>query len=85
RGGLAIDPTPTDEANRTPRIPDNDRLVIGAGASWKVNKHYTADIAYNYIDFDEITYDRTSGLNDRLLGTAQLNGHILGIGLSRSF
>lgn len=49
RAGVAYDQTPVRDADRTPRIPDNDRYWLSAGASYQVNRNITLSAAYTHI------------------------------------
>lgn len=49
RGGLAFDQTPTTDAFRTVRVPDEDRLWISAGFSFAVTDTISVDAAYSYL------------------------------------
>lgn len=49
RLGLAYDQAAARYANRTPRIPDSDRLWYSTGLSYKYNDKLTFDLAYTYI------------------------------------
>ena len=49
RLGLAYDQAAARYANRTPRIPDSDRLWYSTGLSYKYNDKLTFDVAYTYI------------------------------------
>ena len=49
RGGLAYDQTPENTADRTPRLPDNDRVWIAVGAQYRFNRNFTLDAGYVYI------------------------------------
>ncbi len=49
RAGFAYDQTPVRNADRTPRIPDNDRYWLSAGASYQVNRNITLSAAYTHI------------------------------------
>ena len=49
RAGFAYDQTPVRSADRTPRIPDNDRYWLSAGASYQVNRNITLSAAYTHI------------------------------------
>jgi long-chain fatty acid transport protein len=49
RAGLAMDQGATDDAHRTPRIPDNDRKWISLGTSYRYSKKATIDIGYTRI------------------------------------
>ncbi len=49
RGGLAYDQTPTSDAFRTVRVPDEDRLWISAGFSYALTDTISVDAAYSYL------------------------------------
>ncbi|MDH3668216.1 MAG: outer membrane protein transport protein [Paracoccaceae bacterium] len=49
RGGLAYDETPTTDAFRTVRVPDEDRLWLSFGASYDITDRMSVDAAYSYL------------------------------------
>ena len=49
RVGAAMDKSAVDDAHRTPRIPDNDRVWGSLGASYTVSKQVTVDVGYTYL------------------------------------
>jgi long-chain fatty acid transport protein len=49
RMGAAYDQTPVIEADRTPRVPDNDRTWLTLGAQYRVSKQLAVDAGYAYI------------------------------------
>ncbi len=49
RGGLAYDQTPTTDAFRTVRVPDEDRLWFSVGASYALTDRISVDAAYSYL------------------------------------
>lgn len=49
RAGFAYDQTPVRSADRTPRIPDNDRYWLSAGASYQLSRSITLSAAYTHI------------------------------------
>jgi long-chain fatty acid transport protein len=55
RGGVATDESPTNDTHRTPRLPDNDRLLYSLGLSWNVSDHMTIEAAYTRIEIDAPT------------------------------
>lgn len=46
RFGLAFDPTPTNDIDRTPRLPDQDRTWIAFGVQYKPNSQGTLEVGY---------------------------------------
>lgn len=49
RGGLAWDQTPVTDADRTPRLPDGDRIWIAVGAQYKFNRNLALDGGFAYL------------------------------------
>ena len=46
RFGLAYDPTPTHDVDRTPRLPDQDRFWVATGVQYRLSKTSTLDFGY---------------------------------------
>ncbi len=46
RFGLALDKTPTQDATRTPRLPDQDRTWLAFGVQYKPSKQGTLEVGY---------------------------------------
>ena len=53
RAGVGSDESPTNDATRTPRLPDNDRMLYSIGMSWAVSDHLSVDAAYQRITIDD--------------------------------
>ncbi|MEE1925057.1 outer membrane protein transport protein [Pseudomonas sp. 148P] len=49
RTGFTVDQSPTNNVNRSPRIPTGDRKIISFGAGWSPNDDMTIDLAYSYL------------------------------------
>ena len=49
RTGLSVDESPTNNSNRSPRIPTGDRTAISFGAGWTPVSNMTIDLAYSYL------------------------------------
>ena len=64
RAGLAYEDSPITTANRTPRLPDNDRIWASLGASYKWSDKLTFDLAYTHIFVDDSKIDIGPGRND---------------------
>lgn len=50
RAGVQLDPTPTRDAGRDPRVPDGDRVDYNVGATYRMNGHMTLDAAAGLTD-----------------------------------
>lgn len=93
RAGVAWDPTPTQDGERTARIPDGDRWLYSAGASIQATDSITVDTALTYIALDDadIAVDRTfyagtpAATTSRLRGRAEGSGVVASVGARWAF
>ncbi|MGI9384181.1 MAG: OmpP1/FadL family transporter [Methyloligellaceae bacterium] len=59
RAGVAYEESPVDDpSQRTPVVPDNDRLWLSIGATYKWRPNITLDFAYSHLFFDDDPIDR---------------------------
>ncbi len=49
KGGVAFDESPVDDANRTVRLPDSDRLGVSVGAKYRFAGAGAVDIGYAHL------------------------------------
>jgi long-chain fatty acid transport protein len=49
RGGVGWEISPLDVSNRTFRLPDDDRLWLSLGGSYKANDRYSFDVGYSFL------------------------------------
>jgi len=49
RGGIAYEESPVTDAVRVPGIPDNDRIWLSVGGTYKISPKITFDLAYSHI------------------------------------
>jgi len=61
KGGLAYDRSPTDNRDRTPRIPDSDRTWVAVGLGWSVTPQATVDFGFTQIFAPDVKVDLQSG------------------------
>ena len=59
RSGLAFDPTPTNNTDRSPRIPSGDRYVFSLGAGYSPTANLTIDLAYVYLQEEEVSVNNS--------------------------
>ena len=64
RFGLAYDRTPTNDVDRSPRLPDQDRLWVAAGAQYRISRASTLDLGYAH------EFIRDARVNTPVPGTA---------------
>jgi long-chain fatty acid transport protein len=65
RAGYMFDESPTNNIDRTPRIPDEDRNWVAIGASYHPNNNLQIDIGYTHILVDDAEINIT---NDVIAG-----------------
>ena len=85
RGGLAWDQSPVRDADRTPRLPDNDRTWLAAGVQWKYSPSLSFDLAYAYIWIRDPSMNQNEGntaANGLISGSYRSNVNIVGLQLT---
>ena len=83
RAGVSADESPTNDEARTPRLPDNDRMLYSIGLGWNVSDNLTIDAAYMNIQIDDPSIDVMSSSSSRLVG--EFNGHADLFGISAKY
>lgn len=58
RAGLAVDQSPTNNIDRSPRIPTGDRTIFSLGTAWSPNEDVTIDLTYSYLMEDDAHIER---------------------------
>jgi long-chain fatty acid transport protein len=71
RGGLAFDQSPVQDAHRTPRLPDNDRTWLTAGALYNASPSLKVDFGAAYVWVKKATINADGSST----GAGVLNGH----------
>ncbi|QGG80814.1 hypothetical protein GH975_09630 [Litorivicinus lipolyticus] len=82
RAGLHLDPTPTNDQDRTLATPDGDRTWLSVGGSKVVNENLSLDAALTYILVEDGIVNQTA-INTR--AKAEGNVGILSLGLRYKF
>ncbi|MBC3209184.1 MULTISPECIES: outer membrane protein transport protein [unclassified Pseudomonas] len=54
RTGLTFDQSPTNNEDRSPRIPTGDRTIFSIGAGWSPTEDLTIDVAYSYLKEESV-------------------------------
>ena len=69
RFGVALDVTPTNDVDRTPRLPDEDRWWAALGAQYRLSKASTLDLGYAHEFFrDASVNNAVTGVPGELVG-----------------
>ena len=63
RTGLSWDQSPTNNENRSPRIPSGDRTIFSLGAGYAVNENLTIDAAYSDLKEESVKVHDSNQLN----------------------
>jgi long-chain fatty acid transport protein len=85
RGGLAYDQSPVRDAQRTPRLPDNDRTWLALGVQYQYSPSLSIDLAYAYIFVRDPSINQNEGStasNGLISGTYKNNVNIVGLQLT---
>ena len=89
RGGIAQDESPTNDTYRTPRLPDNDRMLYSIGATWNMSDSLSFDAAYQHITIDNPTInlpvDVASGNTSTLVGEFDGDANLFGVSMQYRF
>jgi len=88
RGGFAYDQSPIRDAQRTPRLPDNNRTWVSFGAQYKISPQLALDAGYTYIFVKDPNINQNAGStsgNALLLGTYKSNVNIAAAQLTYTF
>jgi long-chain fatty acid transport protein len=91
RLGTAYDKAPVEDAYRTPRLPDNDRVWVAAGFQWSITKKALVDVGYAHLFIKDAPSNLpnqdtpTSTPVGALVGTYNAKVDILGAQISLHF
>ncbi|HEX8449656.1 MAG TPA: outer membrane protein transport protein, partial [Allosphingosinicella sp.] len=58
RAGVQVDPTPTRDSSRDPRVPDGDRVDYNIGATYKMSGRLSLDAAAALTDLENSPISR---------------------------
>lgn len=92
RTGVAYDSAPTPNEDRTPRIPDSDRIWGSVGATYKFNEKYSVSAAYTHIwakegkvDLHDTGAGSSNNLRGNLSGKYEAHVDIVSLQVSAKF
>ncbi len=85
RTGLTWDQSPTNNTDRSPRIPTGDRTIFSIGAGWSPTDDITVDVAYSYLDEEKISVNRTNALGQAYSAKYDNSANGFGLGLTYRF
>jgi len=85
RAGIAQDESPTNDEHRSPRLPDDDRMLYSIGASWNVSDNFSVDAAYQRITIDDPTVNNVTETGSNLIGSFDGSADLFGISAQYRF
>ncbi|MGF6098376.1 OmpP1/FadL family transporter [Pseudomonas sp. 18175] len=62
RTGLTWDQSPTNNTDRSPRIPTGDRTIFSVGLGYAVMDNMTVDLAYSYLKEEPVKINKANNL-----------------------
>lgn len=85
RTGFTVDQSPTNNVDRSPRIPTGDRKIISFGAGWSPSDDLTIDVAYSYLREDEAKIRNTNPRKGSYSADYRNTAHGLGTSVTYRF
>ncbi|MDN4545161.1 MULTISPECIES: OmpP1/FadL family transporter [unclassified Pseudomonas] len=82
RTGFSVDQSPTNNENRSPRIPTGDRKIFSLGAGWSPTDDLTIDVAYSYLVEEDV---KVNNDNDRQTYNAKYENSANGFGVGATY
>ena len=85
RTGLTFDQSPTNNKDRSPRIPTGDRTIFSVGLGYKVMDNMTVDLAYSYLKEEDIKINQTADAPSTASYRAKYENSANGFGLGMTY
>jgi long-chain fatty acid transport protein len=85
RTGLTFDQSPTNNENRSPRIPTGDRTIFSLGAGYSPTDDITIDVAYSYLKEEDVKVHDVSPLGQTYNAKYENSANGFGLGLTYRF
>ncbi len=86
RAGVAYDQTPTNDVDRTARLPDQDRTWAALGAQMRISKAGTVDVGYAHEFIRDASVNNIAPITgQRLIGQFKDSVDIFSVQYSHSF
>ncbi|VVN07179.1 Long-chain fatty acid transport protein [Pseudomonas fluorescens] len=82
RTGFSVDQAPTNNENRSPRIPTGDRKIFSLGAGWSPTDDLTIDVAYSYLVEESVKVNDNNG---RQSYSAKYENSANGLGIGATY
>jgi long-chain fatty acid transport protein len=86
RAGIAYDPAVSNDETRTPRLPDQRRWIVSAGARYAASKNDSFDLAYVHDFIKEASVNNTvAGVPGALVGSFTSSADVLSVQYNHQF
>jgi long-chain fatty acid transport protein len=85
RIGVALDKTPTNDVDRTARLPDQDRTWLAVGLQYKPTKASTLDFGYAHEFIKDARVNNSQGAAGQLTGTFKNKADIFSVQFALAF
>jgi len=85
RTGLSFDQSPTNNEDRSPRIPTGDRTIFSLGAGYSPTDDITIDVAYSYLKEEDIRVNSSNALGQSYNAKYENSANGFGLGLTYRF
>jgi long-chain fatty acid transport protein len=86
--GVAVDQSPVNDTDRTPRLPDKDRTWLSFGAKYGLSNDTTVDVGYAHLFVKDASINQNAGnptAFGTILGSYKASVDILGVQLAHRF
>lgn len=85
RTGLTFDQSPTNNTDRSPRIPTGDRTIFSLGLGYDVMPNMTVDVAYSYLKEEPIKVNKANALGSSYSAKYENSANGFGLGVTYKF
>ncbi len=85
RTGLTFDQSPTNNTDRSPRIPTGDRTIFSLGLGYDVMPNMTVDVAYSYLKEEPVKVARANALGQSYNAKYENSANGFGLGVTYKF
>lgn len=85
RTGFSVDQSPTNNHDRSPRIPSGDRRIFSLGAGYSPTDNITLDFAYSYLKEESVDVNLVSATKGAYSATYHNSAHGFGSSLTYKF
>lgn len=85
RTGFTVDQSPTNNQDRSPRIPTGDRKIFSLGAGWSPSEDMTIDVAYSYLWEEDTKVNQVSATKGAYRAKYENSAHGVGASLTYRF